>query len=363
MDLTIPVILAFTAGVTWWLSGYDGQVTGENYVKDIRRRAVRCGATLLIEIIGVGAATGGGRFGGFVLIALVVPLSILWTGCVSELLARGFHALVDPSDSREFNPKQLTRELDRLAQLVQQSRNQEAIDLCARLKKSAEGSALALDATLFRVYEGLLAGSLFATPLLIEAQKAYDAGHCLLAESRLLQVLKGTPGNLKAGMLLMRLYARNLHNLGKAQAVLRSFEEQAETPPGFIEYARQQIKKSLDPASEHPQTTQGIESVLVQNNEAKPPEEIIDPKTASVPELLKAGHLGTAIERLEIGIKAQPRDFDLRLQLAEAYGRYCCNISRASDIVAKIEADPTFRPDQVRKAKARLQEWRVRLCA
>lgn len=361
MDLTIPLILAFTSALTWWLSGYDSQVTGENRVKDIKRRALRCGATLLLVAIGITAATGGGRFGGFVLIALVVPLGILWTGCVSDLLARGFHGLVDSSDSREFDPKELTRELDRLAELVQGGRNDEAINLCATLRKSAEGSALALDTTLFRVYDGLLAGSAFATPLLVEAQMAYESGHCLLAESRLNQLLKSAPGNLKAGMLLIRLYARNLHNRNRAQAVLRSFEERDETPPGFVDYARQRLNEWLDPAPERPPGIEGIQSVLVAGKLFEPPEEVIDPKTASVAELLKAGHLGTAIERLETSVKERPQDFDLRLQLAEAYGRYCCNLSRASEIVAKIEAYPTFRPDQVRVAKAKLREWRARL--
>jgi hypothetical protein len=361
MDLTVLLVLAFTSALTWWLSGYDSQVTGENRIKDIMRRALRCGATLLLVAIGIAAATDGGRFGTFVLIALVLPLSIVWTGCVSELLARGFHGLVDSSDLRGFNPKELTRELDKMADLVQQGKNEEAIHLCARLRKSAEGSALALDTTLFSVYDELLAGSAFATPLVAEAQKAYDAGHCLLAESRLTQVLKGAPGNLKASMLLMRLYAQNLHSPNRAQAVLRSFEERDETPPGFVDYARQRLNEWLAPAPKHRPSTAGIESVLVERKLVEPPEEIIDPKTASVAELLKAGHLGTAIERLETSVKERPRDFNLRLQLAEAYGRYCCNLSRASEIVAKIETYPAFRPDQVRVAKAKLREWRARL--
>src|SRR5262245_6860527 len=135
MDLTIPLVLAFTSVLTWWLSGYDSQVTGENRVKDVKRKVIRCGVTLLLVAIGVAAATGGGRFGGFVRNALVVPLGLLWTGCVSELFARGFHSLVDSSDSGEFDPKVVTRDLDRLAELVQQGHNEEAIHLCAKLRK------------------------------------------------------------------------------------------------------------------------------------------------------------------------------------------------------------------------------------
>ena len=70
--------------------------------------------------------------------------------------------------------------------------------------------------------------------------------------------------------------------------------------------------------------------------------------------------MGSAIEILERSVKERPQDFDLRLQLAEAYGKYCCNLKHAQEIVAKIEADPTFSRQRVEEAKAKLKAWQAR---
>ena len=51
MILAHLIVLALTALVAWWLSGYDTKVTGENKKEDRIRRAIRCGITLfLVEI-------------------------------------------------------------------------------------------------------------------------------------------------------------------------------------------------------------------------------------------------------------------------------------------------------------------------
>src|SRR5262245_19066560 len=110
MDLTYPLILSLTSALSWWLSGYDTAVTGENHRKDLKRRVIRCGVTLVLMVVGLSLALGSNRFGGFVFIAIIVPVAILWTGCVSEAFARAFHRLIDSSDSREFDPNELTRE-------------------------------------------------------------------------------------------------------------------------------------------------------------------------------------------------------------------------------------------------------------
>ncbi|MGH7970729.1 MAG: tetratricopeptide repeat protein, partial [Limisphaerales bacterium] len=81
---------------------------------------------------------------------------------------------------------------------------------------------------------------------------------------------------------------------------------------------------------------------------------------SSVADLLAAGRLGTAIERLETKVRHRPDDFDAWLMLAEAHGRYCCNLERARDIVRRIEMNAAFNPRQIREARAKLQEWRER---
>jgi hypothetical protein len=359
MDLTYPTMLAATSVLAWWLSGFDGAVTGESRAKDLKRRLIRCGITLVLMAVGLGAALGNSRFGGFIVVAVVLPLALIWTGCLSEAFARVFHRLVDSPDSREFDPNELTRELDTLAALVQQGKNNEAVQLAMKLKKSASGSPLALEATLFRVYDQMLTGNA-ASPALAEAQRLYDEGHCLQAEYRLQQVLKHEPGNLTAGIMLMKLYAENLHDRNRALALLRTFEQGRSVPTCFIDYARQRINEWFDPSSVRQKSVEDIESVLVQKKHEESPEEELHPKFSSVADLLAAGHLGTAIERLEGEIRENPHNFESRLQLAEAYGRYCCNFTRAREIVAKIETNPAFSPAQVRQAKAKLQEWRTR---
>ena len=42
------IVLAFATSVSWWLSGYDSRVTGENETQDRLRRGIRCGVTLLL---------------------------------------------------------------------------------------------------------------------------------------------------------------------------------------------------------------------------------------------------------------------------------------------------------------------------
>jgi hypothetical protein len=42
------IVLAFAALASWWLSGYDTRLTGENVTEDRIRRSIRCGITLLL---------------------------------------------------------------------------------------------------------------------------------------------------------------------------------------------------------------------------------------------------------------------------------------------------------------------------
>jgi hypothetical protein len=143
-EYTVPISLALSAGFCWWLSGYDAQVTGEDRRADLKRRAWRCGVTLLLLFVGLG-------FGQFVWIGVVVPLAVIWAGCMSEFLAGAAHGLIDSPDPRKFEPRKAQRELDKLATLVRQGQRREAIALCARLKKSGEVSALAMEAMLARL--------------------------------------------------------------------------------------------------------------------------------------------------------------------------------------------------------------------
>jgi hypothetical protein len=89
MNLVFIGILAGTAALSWWLSGYDTMVTGQDRAADFRRRAIRCGATLLLMAAGLANR--------WIFIAVVVPIAVIWAGCLSELFTRGFHAGTNPT--------------------------------------------------------------------------------------------------------------------------------------------------------------------------------------------------------------------------------------------------------------------------
>jgi hypothetical protein len=74
--------------------------------------------------------------------------------------------------------------------------------------------------------------------------------------------------------------------------------------------------------------------------------------------LLVQGHLGTAIERLEMKVAEQPEDFDLRMRLAGVHAELCGSLNNAEAVIKQIEENPAFKPEQIKAAKIRLADWR-----
>src|SRR5678816_542732 len=83
MNLFFFFILAGTVPLSWWLCGYDTMVSGEDRAADFRRRAMRCGATLLLMATGLVSP--------WIFLAATVMIGVIWASCVSELFARGFY--------------------------------------------------------------------------------------------------------------------------------------------------------------------------------------------------------------------------------------------------------------------------------
>ncbi|HZR17539.1 MAG TPA: hypothetical protein VFE51_09445 [Verrucomicrobiae bacterium] len=273
MNLSVALVLVVTAGLAWWLSGYDSKVTGDNAQADYTRRIIRCAITLLLVAVAAGAATGGGRFGGFVFLGLVVPLALTWAGCVSELFARGFHGLIDSPAAGPYDPKEITRDLDRLAALFEQGRNEEAIELSTRLVKAGEASSLAMETMLFRLYDRVFSPErLLLYPGVADAQKLAAEGRTGEAESQLNLLLRKEPGNLGATMSLLQLYCDAARNADKATALVRNLEHSSRLPPFFADYVRHCEHRWLT-ASSREKSDEGIESLLVQPKyrEPKPP--------------------------------------------------------------------------------------------
>jgi hypothetical protein len=140
-----------------------------------------------------------------------------------------------------------------------------------------------------------------------------------------------------AAMMLMRIYTQDLRHPHKAREILRALEKQTHISPAHVEFARRSIAEW---------------------SQGKPkPEKVVAPPE-SIDELLTQGYFGTAIEVLEQKIEEQPRDLDLRLKLAEVYGRHCGDVDRAGKIVRQIETSPGFTPEQIQNARTKLEEWR-----
>jgi tetratricopeptide (TPR) repeat protein len=330
----VNIILLVLAGLTiWWLSGFDPKVTGEDRKADLRRRAVRCAATVILAGVFFGIRPSGV---GFIPLILIIPpsLGLLWCGCLAELFARGFHRLVDHADNREYDPNQSARDLDMVASLLKSGRHEEAARLCETLKKSGDANILVLETMLARA--GIQQEGFKQPKPLVEAHRLRSEGRFDEAEMVLRSLLAENPSNVDAALMLMRLYVQDLRRSDKAAEVLRSLEKQPHIPSAHLEYARRSInewsqRKSAPAAAALPE---------------------------SVDELLACGYLGTAIEILERKIKEQPKDFDLWLKLAEAHGLHSGNIHRAGKIVQQIESNRGFSVEQIQVAKARLKEWR-----
>jgi tetratricopeptide (TPR) repeat protein len=331
--ITHLAILAATGPAFWWLSGYDAKVTGGNKRQDRIRRTARCGMTLLL--VGMVLGLPGALQAIPVLLLIGGMLALIWTGCIAELFARGFHHLVDSTDEQEFDPDKGLRDLDMIASLVKSGRREEAVQLSQRLGESGEVSVLALETMLEHL--GIKQKSVQKPKPLTEAYHLRMQGRFQEAESILKPLLAADPRNVEAAMMLMRIYAQDLRHLPKAREILQALEKQRHVSPAHIEYARRSI-------SEWSQAKPGPDKIVA------PPE--------SIDELLAQGYFGTAIEILEQKIEEQPLDFDSRLTLAEIYGQYCGDVDQAGKIVREIETSPGFTPEQTQNARTKLEEWR-----
>lgn len=326
------ILLPAAAVISWWLSGFDSRVTGENRRADLIRRGIRCGLTILLLAILVSLPYSITSAPPMFLIAGL--MAVIWASCLTELGARCFHRLVDPEDKREFDPHQSARNLDLVASLLKSGRHEEAVQLCEALRQSGDANILALETMLARA--GIRQGDFKKPRPLVEAHQLRSEGKFTEAEAILQTLLAENPSNVDAALMLMRLYVRDLRRSDKAGEVLRSLEKQPHIPAGHLEYARRSINEWGQ-------------------NQSAPTAEVLP---ESVDELLACRYLGTAIEILERKIKEQPRDFNLWLELAEAHGRHARNLQRAGKIVQQIESNRGFNAEQIQLAKARLKEWR-----
>ncbi len=116
------VVMAFASVVSWWLSGYDTHLTGQNVKADHLRRCIRCGITLCLVEVGFMCLWLYGRYNdvvaGALYLGIALPMGLTWIGCISEMLAQGFNWLFDPGDHRPSDLDKSQRDQDAIAHLV-----------------------------------------------------------------------------------------------------------------------------------------------------------------------------------------------------------------------------------------------------
>lgn len=256
------VILLVTAVLSWWISGYDPKLTGENNGEDLVRRGIRCGLTLILMAGGLVETMSNPNFAGFTAIAIAGPMIFLWVNCLGEALADTFHKLIDnPSYSSDSDPKKTAADLDRLAKLANQGRTDEALELCAELLKKDEGSRLAIETMCFRLYSEMFdKKSIRSNRSLAPIRLLCENGQFAEAESRLTQLVNEERENLPAVYLLIGLYVQELQQPEKAGALILSLEKRSKLPPMFAAYANERIREWLSFSEE--KTDEGIESLL-----------------------------------------------------------------------------------------------------
>jgi len=337
--LNIAVLAGIAAG-TWWLTGFDKTCGGESKRGHHVTRALRTAAVVLLSSASIWLAESPNvAFGGISpLIILTMGIALVLRSSLSELFAHGFLRMVDPgfSDRREFDPKKPQRYQDAIAHLIQNGHRDKAIKLCEELKQSGEVDIVTLENTL--EFLGVKQNRGPSKPLgeagRLRAEKKFAA-----AEQLLQSLLVKNPADDGAAIMLMRLYAEDLHQPDRALEVLKALEKQPHVHADHLEFARRSIGEWSQP---------------------KPPPlpaSAFFPKGESVDDLLAQGSFGTAIEMLEEKMKTQPSDFELQLKLAEVYAVHCGNFIRAEKIIRQMELGAKFDPQQIATAQAKFKEW------
>ncbi len=344
--IQVPYLLFITiaAALTWWLSGYDVRVTGENKRDDIVRRAVRCGITLVLLTMAA--------FDRILVIPIALALAFIWMGCLTEFFWRIFAGFTDPEDNRPFDPKEMERNMDHLSGLIAQGKKSEALAFCTNLEQSGAASHLAVETMIHRLYTETL-DSIEKSPLLADIGRWREQRHFAEAESQLQQLLVRQPDNWAATLLLARVYVEDFAQPNRALALVNPGDKPSPLPAEFIKYARQSIQKwSGALAQSQVAARPAVKNRREESSEAPAPEPTIE-------ELLKGGQLSTAIDRLENAVKNAPQNFDLWLALVEAHAVYCADPIRAGKVFRRMEMASKFTPTEIEMVRGKLREWQT----
>ena len=326
-------VLVAVAAFTWWLTGRDKTVSGESKRSHHLTRSLR---VVMVVFLFAGMLFVGGPF------VMVSPIGIalVLRSSVSEIFTHGFIGFLDPNlhDKREFDPKKTQRYQDAIAHLIHTGQREQAIKLCEELKKSGEVPLVTLENTL--EFLGVPQNRGKINSPLQQASRLRAGGDFAGAEKLLKTLLSKNPADDGAALMLMRVYAQDLHQLDLARQVLQVLEKQPHVPAAHLEFARRSIEEWSRPQSS-----------------ASVSEELVVP--APVDDLLMQGNLGTAVRILETQVKDHPGNFELQLKLAETYAVHCNNMLKAEKMIRRLELASSFSPQQISQAWRKVEEWRL----
>ncbi len=124
------IVLALMTVAFWWLSGFDTRLSGTNRVRDFTRRAVRCGASLVVVefclLSYAGYVSQRHPAAGYIYPLLAVPLVFIWWGCLRQMGGQLFKSIIEPDDSGPFQPNRDVWLLDQIAELIRQGKKEQA---------------------------------------------------------------------------------------------------------------------------------------------------------------------------------------------------------------------------------------------
>lgn len=202
-----------------------------------------------------------------------------------------------------------------------------------------------------------------------EADRLRRAGFFNEAESLLLKLRQKDPDDLAAALLLLRIYTQDMRRRDHAEKILAQLNEQPHTSGAFVEFARRSLDEwsRLAPAAAVRRRTwlQRIRgaraedcdtgkivllgSPLIQPMMPDQPKPVVN-LSQTVEELIADGRLETALQLAEQLLAADPENFTVWIQSLEILTVRTSNLRRAEGVCEKIQAIPTFSPEQKQQA-------------
>ncbi|MEI8291553.1 MAG: hypothetical protein WCH99_18950 [Verrucomicrobiota bacterium] len=275
-----------------------------------------------------------GHLGVLYMIVGLFLLPLPFIDAITAVVTKAFMSWLDSSDDDYEEPYTEAEEIDELTRLLKEGKQEEALKHCHGLNKPGGINPRTLE-TIF-IFHGTPESAEILLPL-TKAKEMRSQQNFLAAEDLLKKKLARRPDDVEAALLLMRIYAEDLHSPDAAKKILKQFCKRNPVKRDFIAGAEASIAAWSRPKPKE-----------------KYPAEL--PATGSVSYLLAQGYYGSAIEILEGEIEANPKDLDLRLQLAEVFAVRCGEIERAGKVIQKMQR--IFSPEQMEVARAKLKQWR-----